>query len=828
MERTVPLQEDSGMSDSTYEIINSADEESQDGRGTESVADSLDFLRPADDVRSVAGTENTFESDTPSSDDESEDDGAEEQEESHSHASSIRYADEALGSPSAHASLPGLRYEPLADPTAPFNSIEFEEEDSTVYLDKISVKHTIRDFNEQETAEIVQDMHIDGRPKRLVATVRQTMSQGCLSTTEPLRVLYVGDESARNSIVYKISRAITSSESIDYNTGKTLRRNTEGVFNIVPISSFGSMKDPDIELMATSSYQIKVETCTSAEKLEIKGDLFPSDVVYSLIIDNEKKYKSVVDSAAHVQPAWSLPHVAIFYCAESDDESARANRAVVWEFTKRHGIPSVFISETQAFKKPSSELLANFVDEHAVHLSLESRDAEHLIHPQRLPIDLNSFLNIDARQMNRNLAYLTGLQEPPSIAEERIGDVIAMSSSQTLPEPDAISLERLSAVTDFIRGLSYREVLGFLLPIVVACLTSHLMTSMAGQSQPQKPGLATVPAASVATVASTTPTATVSTTTATVTIDMTSTKTVRLTSAEPSNTILPFGGFLSDKAQAVTSEDEAKTAVCSVEMYSNNEILIKVPSGTKTTWLAKGAIDIDVYRGPDPVKSRLSTIDEGILIEINQKDAYGVLNVSVVTTRKPKVNETFAVDFGRPFIIEAYEAGKHMVQGMAGKLVDTADEAASIVEDVCIPIYNSVTEKLRDRAASLGESIEEAGKFPALLSARLSDISGSLKAIRSAWEEQLPSMDSVREDVDWTILRAQVASKLWWLKLQGRIAEHNDYERKATEFLRKKHHGISKERKMRRSTERPCQRGRSNCPRQSGTLLTRTWMKLLG
>lgn len=55
--------EDTGLSESTYELVGSTDTESQDGNYTESMSaslDSLDFHRP-DDVVSLAGTEHTFD-----------------------------------------------------------------------------------------------------------------------------------------------------------------------------------------------------------------------------------------------------------------------------------------------------------------------------------------------------------------------------------------------------------------------------------------------------------------------------------------------------------------------------------------------------------------------------------------------------------------------------------------------------------------------------------------------------------------------------------------------------------------------------------------------
>ncbi|KAF4962324.1 hypothetical protein FSARC_9609 [Fusarium sarcochroum] len=61
--RITTTTEDTGLSESTYELISGTDTESQDGNYTESISESvgsLDFHRP-DDVHSLAGTEQTYD-----------------------------------------------------------------------------------------------------------------------------------------------------------------------------------------------------------------------------------------------------------------------------------------------------------------------------------------------------------------------------------------------------------------------------------------------------------------------------------------------------------------------------------------------------------------------------------------------------------------------------------------------------------------------------------------------------------------------------------------------------------------------------------------------
>ncbi|KAM5353946.1 hypothetical protein ACJ41O_000596 [Fusarium nematophilum] len=61
--RVTTTTEDTGLSESTYELVSGTDTESQDGNYTESISESvgsLDFHRP-DDVHSLAGTEQTYD-----------------------------------------------------------------------------------------------------------------------------------------------------------------------------------------------------------------------------------------------------------------------------------------------------------------------------------------------------------------------------------------------------------------------------------------------------------------------------------------------------------------------------------------------------------------------------------------------------------------------------------------------------------------------------------------------------------------------------------------------------------------------------------------------
>ncbi|KAK4137187.1 hypothetical protein BT67DRAFT_372214 [Trichocladium antarcticum] len=770
------------LTDSAYEMIHGTDTESQDDRLTESTG-SLSVSRP-EDVHSLDGSENHYES---GSDKESDD---------ASRASSIRYADQALQNPSTQPPAGSLQYGSTTEGSGVVvPSIEFQEGDGDgsglVPAGKISVKHAIREFNEAESSVLAEDLGLSNAPKRVVATVRQTMSQTYLSTEEPLRILYVGRADAQRGIVLKICSAIWVSPKDGIRDQDYFNRHREGVYNIVPISSFGPA--PELDLMEASHYQIKVEHCISADNYvdEVTGDS-----AYCVTVDQGETYMSTYsEDGPTIQPKWHLPHIAVFYCAEQYDADAERTRYCAWSFMKEHGVPSIFINENQRFARVRGEnpvLSQEYIDEHSVHLCLESRDPERPMTPQRFPIDYASFADIDARQMNRHLAYLTGL----SGSEKTLID-LDPASPRASSEPEMEVLDTFSStkltLAKFVERLDWVWwIVALVAPILMSLILPFALDLFAGstlpgdhpQPQPLHPMGVCVPLQGHHGGLATSKSSSVATSTTTVVISVTSTKTVQVSQAKPSTStlasVLSFAGFLSDKPSAVPAEPEvkkpitsSKMTVCSVCVYSPTEFLVAIPSRNKAVWLAQGAIDIDVYRGEDPLKTKISSVDEGVLVELGSKDAYGVLNVSVVTTRKPKINETFQIDFGKTAVTKVLEAGLHLLQGGIKKVSSGASGASHLVDDMLT--------KSHEAASFLGNSSETVRNQTAATVNRV------MNSAREHIARQAETAETLFKGADLPILQAQVASRLWWLRMQGRMKEYAEYERKASRLLKMKH-----------------------------------------
>jgi len=389
------MSESSSLADSAYEFITAGDTEHPDDHTSESTS-SLDITRP-DDINSLDGSEEHYDS-------ESEDESGHS-----SHGSLLRYADEALRSPSSHA-LPGAVSYGASSPDRRDGSITFEEcNDEPESPGIIRAKHVIHEYTEDEAADIAKRLNLTDMTRHLVATARQSMSKSRFSLKEPLRLLYVGQPEMKRELVMKFSNALWASYKGDSPHEGSFPEDGKGIYNIVPISSFGST--PELELMEASQYQIKIDHCV----LALDDSTRDGQSVYSITVGNhiEKTYSTVVSANGDITlPRWERPHIAIFFCADNEDGSEKETREAAWKFMKANMVPCIFISESQLLgallEKPLSAKWHERIDENTIHLSIESGDQETGIVRERLPIDLTTFVNIDAKQMSQHLAYLIG------------------------------------------------------------------------------------------------------------------------------------------------------------------------------------------------------------------------------------------------------------------------------------------------------------------------------------------------------------------------------------------------------------------------------------
>ncbi|KAJ2893030.1 hypothetical protein MKZ38_009123 [Zalerion maritima] len=779
------------LTDSAYEVIYT-DGESQDGHGTESIC-SLESPR-TDDVRSIAGTDQVYDDDHAGHEDEHEDDDDDDVEEhqlsgpehtsnSSRRSSSLEYADHALRTPSphsGHASLQSLQSVPSLG-----LSIEFNEKDHTRCQGNTSVKHTIRTFSEDESSQISHSLGIEGNLKPLVAAIRQTMSDDYLCTQGPLRILYVGSQAAQHDIIYKISSALTASTSTESSVGTVSSRGTDRIYNIVPVSAFGSTNIPEVELMETSAFQIKVENCTAAEELIAKDSNCPVHLTspsYNLIINDEKTVMLSQIPGAKVKTNWELPHIAVFYCTDNDDLDK--TRDAAWGAMTSRDVPCLFITHDLDFEKPPTGRWRGYLDPDILHISLESGDPGQTVVPERLPVDLTSFLTIDARQMNRNLAQITGLRGGKIDLGKAMGNKRRHPSCKNAPSlMNQLWFDLVARRKDWPSTV-IQSLLVSLFLVVTYISLSYLQLGLNQTATPMSMNTSSV-------LSSSTP---IQTATATVTVELTSTRTVEVPRLDMSsapwffdNVIWPMPGkpvFTASKGV--------------------NAVLLKIDTDY-SHWVIPGRLRVTVHRGPEPVLAQITVHDgRAVLVEVGRHDAHGVLTVQVETTQKPKVNEKYEIDFGKPRL---FDMPFSYVHNFALNLAAAANETVRGVPQGCGSGIHALSEAMRDQASSRSSSLmnhlKEAGEFATSLALRVrKDAEGVLVEAQEKLAARIPSITETRQKADFALRKAQISSKLWWLKAQGKRQEYEKYETKAVQFLEDKIQHMSRSPKGRQTRER--------------------------
>jgi hypothetical protein len=816
------------LGESGYDFIDT-DEESR-GAGTESITS--DFGRP-DDVASLADTEQSFIEDS-------------ESERSH-----------ATGGIPAFTGLDGPTHTPTMSRTeAGFiedgdrtmaHSIEFEEPLS-IGDENVSVKHTVADFDEESTARIAQKMVLQDPPKRLVATIRQTMTRQGLSTREPLRILYVGCHTAKQDIIRKIASSVAASVGNGRNSVLPGHRSSQ-LFHVVPITAFGSEKPPEIELMQSSGYQIKVEDCLDAINVKFEDNSEKPDVL-KIFLDDDDCYQSIPDGMGFkVHPTWEIPHVAVFYCSENDTVEMRKVRTIAKTFMTRHKVPSIVISHKQLFDKPFAGMA---LDQHAIHMCLESRDPNgprNIIH-QRLPIDLDSFKTIDARQMNRNLAFLTGLHEPLDTP------VASVATSKVVPPPTALDIEKtsysLGESVSFLRrprtGAEWRALLPvgfFLFSVFAIVFTGSWKYRIAGNHTVSINGNPTFtePTSSISTTAMT-PTLEGPTSHITSTSTMTHTATKTITVVQSGSPVV--NGLALQPPMELVPVIEEKSTVCTAEILGDREILIRIPEATKLSWLTKEALSLNVSRENEKVEpERVYTTVDGIILQLARDEAYGVLNISIVTTRKPKINEIFGVDFGPDWthdfkglfwarLHDQVQTTSSLINNTVSRWRKYAEKAifqSDFLTELTRQRLEGVNKLAADQAVESSKQYTETAKGFSLKLAKWSAIlskevgmqinEAQNRIVRIREEFHALQNHPVREPFDSVLVRAQVRSRLYWLKLRGKYVEYREYEQRAAEATKRRSEDGAraqlKTEEQTRKMDKAAKRAKKSCHKKSKT-----------
>ena len=514
--------------------------------------------------------------------------------------------------------------------------------------------HTLRIFDDREMREMFSIVGTQVPRSQLKATVRQTMAGHTLSLGTPFRLLYVGEDVAKDTIVQKIGSALIASSGSSISR---LEKAGSSRFNIVPISSFGETRSPEVLLVDSLGIEINVDHCSSAtfSRKEDGNDSVSLRLSNGILLTSTwSSYEAKFSVSADI-PGWELPHVAVFYLSEAESMDSKQTRRFARSFMSRHKIPCLVITQGQLWNRPTEAITLDYL---TPHLCLETSGVDNT-RPRiikRLPIDLATFLNLDAVQVNRNLACLTDVR---ATVEKKFQD-LPLSNRNPRHDPSARergncygrkpgcdNLTWIDYLFESVRLAVKSSVLGLvLLALAISCLgiRQYLAYSQTGSVIASVPAFPPLQLSSLEQ-----PQLTSKTNTArfehTPTHNLVPSAPLRTASSKAkagiqSNTDLT--SFLFD-TQALTPNNSANFKV---HVVGDRHVVLRPPH-----WFMRyrkaPKLSFSIVRLKQPVKYELSILFDGVYaLKVPREEAYGILDVSVQTTSKPKINETFQVDFG--------------------------------------------------------------------------------------------------------------------------------------------------------------------------------------
>lgn len=509
----------------------------------------------------------------------------------------------------------------------------------------VEVSHTLKIVDSQHapTNDFYLNM-LEPRSEKVALTVRQTMvSHGLQLRGRPYKILYLGDSSMRDAITQKIATALAV--SLNDGSSPNSENPRPSKFNVVPISAFGEEGSPEVVLIDSSGLEMSVEECSFAS---FARNEHGNDTIRMQLSDGSQVVSTWSRSKFVISNKWRTPDIAVICASERDSVAMKQTRRIARSFMSRHAVQTIAVMETSHRSLYSDAITLDYLTPHIHVESLGSVGQNRTQTVRRLPIDLPTFLSIDAAQMNRNLACLDAASgsskagTPPKLAKPRRST------------HDRLSIQEIydAFVTDLrkdgLKGLNrYEYMAGFVVMLMSVLgmvvvgfgLTGVLGASRVSNSRVFPTNVASIPPLSVSTstIATTAPLAVPSMST----LGPSSTP-ARVSPARSLSTDVDIASFLLDAYTLAPNKSEQ----FKVHVLGDCHIVLRPPH-----WFSKmkkaPKLLFQVTRGDKTLEHQISNLFDGVYaLQVPREDSYGVLNVAVWTETKPKIKESFEVDFG--------------------------------------------------------------------------------------------------------------------------------------------------------------------------------------
>ena len=547
------------------------------------------------------------------------------------------------------------------------------------------VFHTLKTVEKQPSLDDFYYQLLDRLQGHLAVTVRQTMISHSLTPKDgQYKIMYVGDAAAREQILQKIGTALAANLKCSMPDSETPRSSK---FNIVPISAFGEESWPEVVLIDSSGLELIVEDCHNAsfDRKEGSNDSLRLDLSGGTTVHSHWN-----GSDFEVSDSWRLPDLAIFCLPDDDNFTLKMTRQFARSFMSRHKVLSIVISQSPTWEKSSTEPIT--LDYLSPHITLESRNSS-LIHAQiirRYPVDLATFMSIDAGQMNRNLACLAAASRSP---KSQLDPQPFAKQGKRSPVKSHLAIREIinSLVNDVqkdgLKGLNRYEYLAGFAVILISLLSMLVvglgLSELLGASRvsnsrvfPANISVPSVPSVSTSSVLHTAHHS--SSSTLAPTIDSLSPISTHAPPEKGSPANTDLASFLLD-TYALSPD---KSEQFKIHVLGDCHVILRLPH-----WFSKvrknPRLSFKILHGNTEIEHQATILFDGVYaLQIRREDAYGVLRVKTWTDTKPIINESFEVDFGSSWLkVAGWKKATRIMSEALARDVHSAQSSLSSVLD---------------------------------------------------------------------------------------------------------------------------------------------------
>ena len=564
----------------------------------------------------------------------------------------------------------------------------------------VNVVHTVKVFEGKERDELCRCLRLTSPPSRIVGTIRQCMHHQALRLNGPYKLLYVGSSSAKQAIIKKISAALALS------TTSAVTKSPPAKFSIIPISAFGGETSPEVVLIDHTGLEIHVEECTSASYVKEDDG---KDTIHLNLDDGRSKISSYWNNKSFtLLNNDKNPDIAIVCIPNDESTAAKQTRVLARSFISRHDIPVIVISVEPGWSKHSQAMTLDYKTPHCSVEAYEPQDDISRV-LKRLPINLSSFLNIEAVQMNRNLACLRQV----CIDNGRNG------VKQVQPGNAHTNSPGLGTKKGWFNKTSFQTFLGtwpaskLARLLIYVALFSIVLLSLDGSK------LATTYGKNSREIVASPSPQKLQPATAPVTFSPLSTALDLI----PKNKVLEKSELLRTKSLfAHTSTELASVLLESYPTAPNRSQKFQIhvvgdchiilqPPHWFTVLRRSPALLFKVTRRGEPLDYSFSAIFEGVYaLQLSNEDAYGTVDVLVWTIKKPKIHESLQVDFGNPWLrVAGWRKASQVATSQAREELQSAQTSlASVYEQAADGIQTLMKQAVAKAEYALKE-VEKAG-----------------------------------------------------------------------------------------------------------------------